>query len=104
MIGKAEIAQMKPNAILINTARGQIVDEAALAEALRERKLSGAGIDVFHTEHTIDPDNPLIGLENVMLSPHIASQTRSGVTRSIVQFTTNIARVLDDKEPLYIVS
>ncbi|QLC49977.1 glycerate dehydrogenase [Methanolobus zinderi] len=71
MIGEAELEKMKSSAILINTARGKVVDEDALIEALRERKIRGAGLDVFEKE-PLPMDSPLMELENVMLTPHIA--------------------------------
>ena len=70
-IGAAEIAQMKPTATLINLARGGIVDDAALAEALRTRKIFAAGLDVFEGEPSVHPD--LLTVPNVVLTPHIAS-------------------------------
>ncbi len=72
-IGAAELAQMKPTATLINIARGGIVDDAALALALRERRIAAAGLDVFEGEPTVHPD--LLSLPNVVLTPHIASAT-----------------------------
>jgi gluconate 2-dehydrogenase len=72
-IGAAELAQMKPTATLTNIARGGIVDDAALAAALREHKLAAAGLDVFEGEPRVHPD--LLGLANVVLTPHIASAT-----------------------------
>jgi len=70
-IGAAEIAQMKPTATLINLARGGIVDDAALAAALRARKIFAAGLDVFEGEPSVHPD--LLTVPNVVLTPHIAS-------------------------------
>jgi gluconate 2-dehydrogenase len=72
-IGAAQIAQMKPTATLINIARGGIVDDAALAKALRERRIAAAGLDVFEGEPQVHPD--LLMVPNVVLTPHIASAT-----------------------------
>jgi gluconate 2-dehydrogenase len=72
-IGAAEIAQMKPTATLINIARGGIVDDAALAVALRERRIAAAGLDVYEGEPKVHPD--LLTVPNVVLTPHIASAT-----------------------------
>lgn len=72
-IGAAELAQMKPTATLVNIARGGIVDDAALAQALREKKIAAAGIDVFEGEPRVHPD--LLTVPNVVLTPHIASAT-----------------------------
>ena len=72
-IGAAEIAQMKPTATLINIARGGIVDDAALAQALRKRVIAAAGLDVFEGEPKVHPD--LLTVPNVVLTPHIASAT-----------------------------
>jgi gluconate 2-dehydrogenase len=70
-IGAPELAQMKPSAVLVNIARGGIVDDEALAMALREKRLAAAGLDVFEGEPSVHPE--LLGLDNVVLSPHIAS-------------------------------
>ncbi len=72
-IGAAELALMKPQATLTNVARGGIVDDAALAQALRERRIAAAGLDVFEGEPKVHPD--LLALPNVVLTPHIASAT-----------------------------
>jgi D-3-phosphoglycerate dehydrogenase len=72
LLGRRELALMKPTALLINTARGPIVDQAALIEALSERRLAGAGLDVFETE-PLPADDPLRQLDNVILTPHSAS-------------------------------
>ncbi len=74
-IGAAELAQMKPTATLVNIARGGIVDDAALAAALRQGSISAAGLDVFEGEPKVHPD--LLALSNVVLTPHIASATMS---------------------------
>lgn len=73
-IGAAELAQMKPTATLINIARGGIVDDAALAQALRDKRIAAAGLDVFEGEPSVHPD--LLNVPNVVLTPHIASASR----------------------------
>lgn len=73
IIGAAELARMKPTAVLVNLARGGIVDDAALAEALRERRIAAAGLDVFEGEPRVHPG--LLDVPNVVLTPHIASAT-----------------------------
>ena len=80
MIGEKEITSMKPSAMIINCARGGIVDEKALAAALNEGRLAGAGIDCFEN----DPpavDDPLLNAKNVIASPHSAAQTKEAVIR-----------------------
>jgi len=67
------LAQMKPTATLVNIARGGIVDDAALAQALKDRRIAGAGLDVFEGEPQVHPE--LLKLQNVVLTPHIASAT-----------------------------
>ena len=74
MIGREQLARMKPTAILVNVSRGPVVDEAALIEALRSGTIRGAALDVFEKE-PVDPDNPLLALDNVVLLPHIGSAT-----------------------------
>lgn len=75
LIDKEKLALMKPTALLINTARGVVVDNAALADALRAGKLAGAGIDVFEMEPPIPADHPLTGAPNTILTPHVAFAT-----------------------------
>ena len=79
MIGKHEFALMKPTAYLINTARGALVDEKALYEALRDGKIAGAAIDVFETEPPIG--SLLLPLDNVVLTPHVASWTADALRK-----------------------
>ncbi|MEM2908318.1 MAG: hydroxyacid dehydrogenase [Candidatus Hadarchaeales archaeon] len=73
MIGRRELSLMKPTAFLINTSRGEIIDETALVEALREGKIAGAALDVYEQEPPTD--SPLLKLENVILTPHIGAST-----------------------------
>ncbi len=74
MVGKKQLALMKPDAVIVNAARGKLIDEPALVEALKNGRLAGAGLDVFDQEPP-DPGNPLFGLPNVLCTPHIASTT-----------------------------
>jgi phosphoglycerate dehydrogenase-like enzyme len=74
MIGAAQLALMKPTAYFINVARGELVDQSALVDALRDRRIAGAGLDVFEVE-PIPSDDPLVGLNNVILTPHWSAST-----------------------------
>ncbi|MBX3484867.1 D-isomer specific 2-hydroxyacid dehydrogenase family protein [Phenylobacterium sp.] len=98
MIDARALAAMKPGAILINTARGGLVDEPALVSALRSGRLRGAGLDVFDRE-PVDPDNPLLGLPNVVVAPHQAWLTPETLDRSLAAAFENIRR-LQAGEPL----
>jgi phosphoglycerate dehydrogenase-like enzyme len=75
LVGAHEIGLMKPDAYLINPARGPIVDEAALVDALKNNKIAGAGLDVYD-EEPLPVDHPLRGLPNTVLMPHVAGFTR----------------------------
>lgn len=98
MFDAARIARMKPGARLINTARGGLVDEAALYAALKSGKLAGAGIDVFSPEPPM-ADNPLFTLPNVIASPHMAGNTTESLARKALTTTKNLLRVLDGETP-----
>ncbi|HSS27418.1 MAG TPA: NAD(P)-dependent oxidoreductase, partial [Usitatibacter sp.] len=97
LIGAAEIAQMKPTAILVNSARGGVVDDAALVAALREKRIAGAGLDVFEGEPKLNTD--YMKLPNVVLTPHIGSASRA--TRIVMCNTAaaNLTAVLEGREP-----
>ena len=91
MIGAAEFAAMKPGALIVNVARGSIIDEAALIAALREGRIAGAGLDVVATE-PMPADNPLWDMPNVIVSPHVAGQGSSGYPGQRRLFGDNLAR------------
>jgi gluconate 2-dehydrogenase len=97
-IGAAELALMKPTANLINIARGGIVDDAALAVALRENRIAAAGLDVFEGEPTVHPD--LLTVANVVLTPHIASATRPTRLAMANLAADNLIAVLTGKAAL----
>ena len=87
LIGKDEIALMKPDAVLINTARGPIVDSEALAEALNNGKIAGAAVDVFENEPPVSKDHPLLHAKNLIATPHVAFATKEAlVKRAIIDF------------------
>jgi gluconate 2-dehydrogenase len=96
LIGSAELGLMKPSAILINCSRGQVVDEAALIEHLRERRILGAGLDVFERE-PLPPDSPLLQLPNVVAVPHIGSATRQTRENMAMRAARNLIDALDDR-------
>jgi len=91
------IARMKPGAILINTARGPIVDEAALAAALRERRIAAAGLDVYEREPAVHPD--LLACENAVLLPHLGSATIETRTAMGMQAAGNLEAFFDGRDP-----
>ncbi|HEV2303063.1 MAG TPA: hydroxyacid dehydrogenase [Stellaceae bacterium] len=92
----ARLAHMKRSAYLVNTARGGIIDERALYDALKERRIAGAALDVFEKEPT-PSDNPLLSLDNFIAAPHVAGVTREAVDRMGVAAVENILGVLDGK-------
>jgi glyoxylate reductase len=97
LIGARELERMKPEAILINTSRGPVVDEAALADALSEGRIFAAGLDVYEKEPEVHPK--LLELENVVLAPHIGSASVETRDRMAVLAAENIVAVLSGDEP-----
>lgn len=100
MINEATLSQMKANAILINVARGSVVDEKALAEALKKGTIAGAGLDVFENE-PLQPHNPLMLLENVVATPHCAGNTADARLRTQTDCVANILDYYSGKAPRF---
>lgn len=98
MISRERIASMKPAAVFINVGRGGTVDEEALVDALREKRIRGAALDVFETE-PLAPDHPLWQLDNVLISPHTADHTDDSHHRAMRFFLENLRR-FEHSEPL----
>ena len=102
MIGERELGLMKPSAILINTCRGPVVDEPALVNALRDRTIMAAGLDVTDPEPP-DPGNPLLRMDNVVITPHRSSAVPEAGEKSRAFAVQNAARVAMGEEPLSVV-
>ena len=102
LIGAGELALMKPSAILVNTSRGPVVDEAALTRTLGEGKIFGAGLDVFDREPT-PPDNPLLKLDNVVLTAHFAGPTWDNHVARFRNAFDNVQRIARGEPPLWVV-
>jgi len=103
IIGAAELAAMKPTAILINTCRGPVIDETALHDALKNNVIWGAGLDVFEEEPTPD-DNPIRKLDNVVMAPHIAGQTAESYPRRTHYAIDNFVRVSKGETPTNLIT
>ena len=97
LVGPALLSLMKPTAILINTSRGEALDDVALAEALREKRIAGAAIDVFDPEPP-KSDYPLLGLENVLLTPHMAARTHTAI-ENMSWVVRDVVEVLHGRAP-----
>jgi len=102
MIGAAELALMKPEAIIVNTSRGPVIDEPALTRALSDNKLFGAGLDVFDQEPP-PPNNPLLKLDNVLLTSHFAGPTWDNHVARFRNAFDNVQRVHRGEKPLWVV-
>lgn len=103
MVGEAELRAMQPHAILINTARGPIVQAKALAAALRERRIAGAALDVYEDE-PFSADSPLAGLENVILSPHTGGLTEEALHGMALSAADQILQALRGERPPHLVN
>ena len=97
LVGERELRLMKPTAFLVNSSRGPIVDESALVRVLKERRIAGAGLDVYENEPSVDPE--LLAMPNVVLTPHLGSavaELRESMANVVVD---NIVAVLDGRQP-----
>jgi glyoxylate reductase len=102
LIGEAQLRMMKPSAYLVNTARGPLIDEAALARALREGWIAGAALDVFSTE-PLPADNPLRGAPNLILAPHQASFARETAEKVCLAAAEAIVELMNGRKPRWLV-
>jgi D-3-phosphoglycerate dehydrogenase / 2-oxoglutarate reductase len=103
LIGEAFFRRMKPTAVLINTSRGPVVDEQALAQALAEKRLAGAALDVWERE-PVAADNPLLRMDNVIATPHAAYFSSPAVAQVPRRCGEEVARVLTGQRPLNVVN
>ena len=97
LIDERRLGLMKPTAFLINTARGPVVDEAALTQALKTRRIAGAGLDVYEAEPAVTPD--LLALDNVVLLPHLGSATQESRTAMGMKVADNLDAFFDGRDP-----
>jgi D-3-phosphoglycerate dehydrogenase len=103
LIGRTELACMKQHAVLINTSRGDVVDEHALVDALQAGTLAGAGLDVYHSEN-MPVDHPLLHVDNVVLTPHIAGSSQEALERTALTMCQQVIDVLAHKLPAHLVN
>ena len=103
LIGRNQFSLMKPTAIFVNTSRGAVVDEATLTEALENRRIFGAGIDVFEQE-PLSPRSPLRKMENVVITPHTSLSTREALRNTWKSTVNNIQRFVEGKKPNWVVN
>ena len=102
LVGAAEIARMKPNAILVNSSRGGVVDDAALVDALRAKRIAAAGLDVFEGEPR--PHAGFMELANVVMTPHVGSSSRATRLRMCQTAADNLTAVLEGRPPAHLVN
>ena len=103
LVNSETLALMKPDSYVINTSRGPVVDEDALLAALMDGKIAGAALDVFEQEPP-DPDNPLLHLENVIVTPHIAGSSEIGWATICRRAGEEAAQALRDERPQVVVN
>ncbi|MGI6098042.1 MAG: C-terminal binding protein [Dethiobacteria bacterium] len=103
LVGAEQLNQMKSSAYLINTARGPVVDEAALIEALQSKRIAGAALDVVEQE-PIDPNSPLLEMDNVILTPHMAYYSEASQVELQIKTAENVAAVIKGGIPKYLVN
>ena len=98
LIGPEELGLLKRGAMIVNTARGRVIDEAALVEALRNGKVAAAALDVFEQE-PVRPDNPLLSMGNVVLAPHLGASSLEAMQRMATQVAQGVLDALEGREP-----
>ena len=103
LMNRAALDLMRPEAVLVNTSRGGVVDEAALVDALRDGRLGGAGLDVFAVE-PVSADNPLLRLDNVVVTPHVTWYTMDTMRRYLIEAVDNCRRLRDGQDLVNVVN
>src|SRR5262249_30268852 len=98
LIGRRELASMKPEAWIVNTARGPLIDEAALIEALREKRIAAAALDTLEQEPPA-PTHPLLAMSNVLVTAHVGGTSKTALVNMGVGAVKNILAVLDGRMP-----
>ena len=99
LVGRPQLAMLKPTAVVLNTSRGEVLDAAALADAIKEKRIFAAALDVFHPEPPL-PDFPLLGLPNVLLTPHLAARTTTAM-ENMSWVVRDIIAVLSGEKPKF---
>ncbi len=102
LVGRKELGLMKPSAFFINMSRGATVAEDGLIECLAEKRIAGAGLDVFARE-PVSPDNPLLQMENVILTPHLGGAAQESIRRTVQASVATIVRVAAGQKPHHVV-